>query len=215
MIESPAYDAQVVLSFSFSTARLTRRLYRSEEDNDPLTDDGSAVSVPVSSRPSQPLRQKPQQAKMKHHLAALVLSDSDGVDSPTYDGDVESSTAGGHTDAQTNPRVSTHTHHYSSSTSTLSNPHAEDRSPAHDNVTPGLDAPTRDPLSATAEPSVPAVVDTVFNPAALTPEDVQLFVRKAIEGEAWRKYKINPPPTDRPVRIYADGEYDLIFVSSC
>ncbi|KAF9451355.1 hypothetical protein P691DRAFT_724353 [Macrolepiota fuliginosa MF-IS2] len=189
MIESPAYDA-------------------SEEDNDPLTDDGSAVSVPVSSRSSHPLRQqKAQQAKMKHHLAASVLSDSDGVDSPTYDGDIESSTAGRHPDTQTHTRASTHNHHYSSSTSTLSNPHADDHS--QDIVTPGVNAPTRDPLSVAGEHSFSAAVEEDFNPASLTPEDVQSFVRKAIEGESWRNYKINPPPTDRPVRIYADGVYDL------
>lgn len=207
MIESPAYDAQVALLSTLSAGALMPRLNSSEEDNDPLTDDGSAVSVPVSSRSSHPLRQKTQQAKMKHHLAASVLSDSDGVDSPTYDGDVESSTAGGHPDTQANVRTSTHAHHYSSSTSTLSNPHAEDRPLTQDNVTPGLDAPTSDPLSAAtaAEPPVPAVVEAEFNPASLTPEDIQVFVRKAIEGETWRTYKINPPPTDRPVRIYADG----------
>jgi hypothetical protein len=56
-----------------------------------------------------------------------------------------------------------------------------------------------------------------FNPAVLTPEDIQSFVSKAIQGEAHRKYKINPAPTDRPVRIYADGEFFLqkIFPSRC
>jgi hypothetical protein len=56
------------------------------------------------------------------------------------------------------------------------------------------------------EPSVPAEAEEAFNPALLTPEDVQAFVSKAIQGEVHRKYSINPPPTHRPVRIYADGE---------
>lgn len=150
---------------------------------------------------------------MKHHLAATVLSDSDGVDSPTYDGDVESSTAGGNTDAQAHPRASLHTHHYSSSTSTLSNPRVTESLIALDNDTPGLDAPLVDPLSAAVvgEPPVPAVVEAAFNPAALTPEDVQLFIQKAIQGESSRNYKINPPPADRPVRIYADGASWCIY----
>lgn len=45
-----------------------------------------------------------------------------------------------------------------------------------------------------------------FDPAALTPEDIRAFVQKAIEGESWRTYRINPPPVDRPIRIYADGD---------
>jgi choline-phosphate cytidylyltransferase len=202
VIDSPAYDAHVASLFSFHRNTHTR-VHRSEEDNDQaLTDDGSAVSGPESSRPAQPLRQKTQQAKMKHHLAASVLSDSDRVDSPTYDGDVESSTVGGYTDTQPHPRASTLTHHYSSSTSTFSNPYTSE---APDNFTPGVDAPSTDPLSVARVPRVPAAVQAVFNPAALTPEDIQSFVRKAIEGESWRNYKINPPPAGRPIRIYADG----------
>lgn len=30
---------------------------------------------------------------------------------------------------------------------------------------------------------------------------------KAIQGDPQRHYKINMPPTDRPVRIYADGAF--------
>jgi choline-phosphate cytidylyltransferase len=55
-----------------------------------------------------------------------------------------------------------------------------------------------------------------FNPAALTTDDIQDFVAKAIEGEPDRKYKINPPPVGRPVRIYADGTslLSLSFLSA-
>lgn len=186
--------------------------HSSEEDNDPLTDDGSAVSGPVSSRPSHPPRSKPQQAKTKHHLQS-VLSDSDGVDSPTYDGDVESSAAMRGADPQANPRASTLAHHYSSSTSTLSNPHAEYQLSIFDIITPDLYAPARDSSTSTAAASVPVIADeTPFTPASLSTADIQSFVHKAIEGESWRKYKINPPPSDRPVRIYADGD-SIIFMS--
>jgi choline-phosphate cytidylyltransferase len=106
---------------------------------------------------------------------------------------VESSAAVRGADPQANPRASTLVHHYSSSTSTLSNPHTENLLSILDPITPDL----------AAESPVP---EAVFSPASLNTEDIQLFVQKAIEGEPWRKYKINPPPSDRPVRIYADGD---------
>lgn len=72
------------------------------------------------------------------------------------------------------------------------------------------------PLSATEEPAVPAAAKVAFNPAALTAEDIQTFVAKAIEGEDHRRYKINPPPKDRPVRVYSDGAFTSLrsFFSS-
>ncbi|KAI6095023.1 hypothetical protein EDD16DRAFT_1721185 [Pisolithus croceorrhizus] len=48
-------------------------------------------------------------------------------------------------------------------------------------------------------------VGTAFSSALLTPHDIQSFVRRAIEGELGRFYRISSPPTDRPVRICADG----------
>ncbi|TFK71572.1 hypothetical protein BDN72DRAFT_764786 [Pluteus cervinus] len=189
-VDSPAYDA-------------------SEEDNDPLTDDGaSAVSIPIRARtkPTPP-------ARPKHQLAASLLSDSDGVDSPTYDGDIESSATAG-PDGHTKPSHHHHYHHTFSSVSTLS---------MHDNTTPNADdkptpiaagtAPRHPPAFLVAqtldEPAVSAPAQAAFNPAALTPEDIQAFVQKAVDGETTRSYKINRPPTNRPVRIYADGVYDL------
>ncbi|PPQ77878.1 hypothetical protein CVT25_015365 [Psilocybe cyanescens] len=217
MVDSPAYDA-------------------SEEDNDPLTDDAhSAASLPIPiSRHAntQPANRsshlKPSSvSRQRQHL----LSDDESVDSPTYDGDVESSTtAGPDTPAHKGP-THHHHHHSTSSTSTLNTtfspsspgttPSAEPLnplSPAMRPTNPNSHLPvfisppvntTATPLLVTEEPAVPLASREAFNPAALTPDDIQTFVAKAIQGEDHRRYKINPPPVDRPIRVYADGVYDL------
>jgi choline-phosphate cytidylyltransferase len=160
-------------------------------------------------------------SRAKHQLASSLLSD-DGVDSPTYDGDIESSTTAGPEPSKT--LLAPSHHHRNSSGSTLTSPTSA--------VFPQTSAPSTQPhTQPTLRPSHPdhppifishpsnatttsprtaekrAALAT-FNPASLTPEDIQTFVRKAIEGESWRKYKINQPPTDRPVRVYADGLSD-------
>ncbi|KAI6118107.1 hypothetical protein F5141DRAFT_1194617 [Pisolithus sp. B1] len=157
-------------------------LFLELEDNDPLTDDGgSAMSMPVSARSTRPqLHGNRSTARAgRHQLASSMLSD-DGTDSQTYDGDVESSI----TAKASHGHLGFPTLRYSSSTSTLTSQIDDSR-------------------------SQPAPVDIAFNPASLTPNDIQSFVKRAIDGESGRSYRINPPPTDRPVRIYADGVYDL------
>jgi choline-phosphate cytidylyltransferase len=57
-----------------------------------------------------------------------------------------------------------------------------------------------------------ALAVAAFNPATLSPEDIQLFVRKAIEGESFRKYKINQPPTGRPVRVHVNGLFIYLLL---
>ncbi|PFH49980.1 hypothetical protein AMATHDRAFT_193949 [Amanita thiersii Skay4041] len=228
--DSPAYDA-------------------SEEDNDPLTDDGaSAVSIPVvrhssTTQPASRILSRPPasssssaavssipRSTARHHLASALLSDSDGVDSPTYDGDIESSTTMG-VDGTSTSRGGTHLHlhHRTSSVSTLSTPGtpvhpSSSFQPPHNNqITPSsepvdplippqraVDPQSQQPVFITApDPTSPTTKAKSPDPASFTEDDIQDFVRKAIEGDTTRTYKINPPPKGRPIRIYADGVYDL------
>ncbi|EPQ55851.1 hypothetical protein GLOTRDRAFT_60653 [Gloeophyllum trabeum ATCC 11539] len=250
-LDSPAYDA-------------------SEEDNDPLTDDSAhsasnGVSVTVSraqpalsssstQRPTKSSRNGASlgvgngigasgQRRSQHHLAASLTLSDDGVESPTYDGDVESTT---HTPtphhstlSDVDGEASIVTSHINntlspaSSASTLSPVSASSplpassRSPSPDVSTPSASTDTQaDPLShptlssttllnlasaPISEPTPPAVSREAFDPAALTPADIQAFVKAAIDGTdgTGREYKINPPPEGRPIRVYADGVYDV------
>ncbi|KAK7688492.1 hypothetical protein QCA50_008030 [Cerrena zonata] len=240
-LDSPAYDA-------------------SEEDNDPLTDDAaSAVSVHISSSRNrdktgsvnassnarnalQTGASRPSQAR--HALASSLVSSDDGVDSPTYDGDIESSTtaAGPHLDPTYRTTTSSSHHYAASIASTLSPstppstlPHVKSvqrPTPAHPSLptepAPAMPIPLHsakasdlvqvvnpnnpseliasyplDPLAATLlAPNTP----NTFNPANLTPEDIQAHFREQIDGEGIAVgvgeertfYKINEPAKGRP-----------------
>lgn len=197
----------------------------SEEDNDPLTDDGSpALHTPSSLRHSITAQHRgqttltarpgspPLRSRLKHTLSPYVVSD-DGVDSPTYDGDIESSTTVGRDRDHPSP-VQPH----SAVTSTLPSPTPHMQSlPAIVNVIPPQS--TASSSDADVEPARVVVhsadASPAFTPSTLAPEDIQAFVRRAINGEIHRKYKINEPPTDRPVRVYADGAYSVRFLHAC
>ncbi|VDC03171.1 unnamed protein product [Peniophora sp. CBMAI 1063] len=204
VVDSPAYDA-------------------SEEDNDPLTDDGaSALSVPAISRPVNSRSPLPRSSRLKHAAIPHHLSElsDDGVDSPTYDGDVESSTTVAAPASSTLSNASA-----SASASTMTSPASVARElPPEGTV---LTALVPAPPGASDEGQVRAIPVTVqhghhvtepppveaaqeaFNPASLTPEDIKAFVQDAIKGDGLRQYRVNPPPTGRPIRVYADGVYDL------
>ncbi|KZS89399.1 hypothetical protein SISNIDRAFT_489355 [Sistotremastrum niveocremeum HHB9708] len=187
-VDSPAYDA-------------------SEEDNDPLTDDGASMSGPVP-RTSNALSGRRASATANSRFKHAVTADDteSGIDSPTYDGDIESSTTAG-------PDNVHYPHSPSKQTidSTLTSPVSAVfptpppifiQHPSMDQTSPVTAVPP-------SEPTPPPVSEAEFSPASLTAEDIQEAVNKAIAGETHRKYKINPPPVGRPVRIYADGVYDI------
>lgn len=220
VMDSPAYDA-------------------SEEDNDPTDVDDAASAVSIAAPSSSRARTmaaigllKPSSnasSSRRHHLASSFLSDSDGVDSPTYDGDVESSTTAG--PESPHPHISSlkhgHHHHSMSSTSTLNTPAIPGSATTTDHIeTPGTEEPSTaailvtppsdpffHPQNVISEPAVPSSVPDAlsFDPAALKAEDIQAFVRHAINGAPIegsgieRAYKINKPPENRSIRIYADG----------
>lgn len=140
------------------------------------------------------------------------------MDSPTYDGDVESTST-----AAAALNYTRHVHHRSLlSTSTLNSP-SQSLTPSATMVptTPGPAPNGTTSTSATdytlSRPTIPIIMPdepapvpsaaNSFNPASLTDADIQAFVQKVIDGEPHRPYKINKPPTDRPVRIYADGSF--------
>jgi choline-phosphate cytidylyltransferase len=193
--------------------------FSSEEDNDdasPALPPHSSLRQSVASqhraqatltaRPGSP----PLRSRLKHTLAPYVVSD-DGVDSPTYDGDIESSTTVGRDRDHPSPVQPN-----SAVTSTLPSP-----SPLIHNlpavvtiIPPPSTASSSDvemvPARAHGSERPPAhEASPAFTPSTLSPEDIQAFVRHAINGEIHRKYKINEPPTGRPVRIYADGTYSV------
>jgi choline-phosphate cytidylyltransferase len=180
---------------------------------------------------------KPSTVTRSKHLLSNVLytSDSDGVDSPTYDGDIESSTTAAFSERERDVGYAALGlgHHQASSTSTLNTPlHLDSTVTSPFSGPPGTTqsvstpilelpanptdlAPTPSHPTLPTEP-VPASGSSLrsesrlgFNPAALTPADIQQFIQEAIkrEGELGkvRKYRINEPPEGRPVRIYADG----------
>ena len=190
-IDSPAYDA-------------------SEEDNDPTTDDGTpSISPPVPHQKSRAVGNHSNPLKVQNKKHQQVVDDEDpGVDSPTYDGDVESYTTAGPQHVGQRESTSSLRSAHSSSESTVSTM----TSPSALLVDSSHRPPTSSPLTrgeTTPEPQKPPSGNS-FDSAKITPEEIQKWVRDVITGHsqgapASRNYTINPPPTNRPIVIYADG----------
>ncbi|KAG1779872.1 hypothetical protein EV702DRAFT_965426, partial [Suillus placidus] len=137
-----------------------------------------------------------QAASRAHHqLASSMLSD-DGTDSQTYDGDVESSVTAAASSHPFSKTLHPTLHHFSSILTLTSQ---------IDDVPPS----SKPAVLAPNEPLPTAEATSTFNPAALTPDHIQAFIHEAIEGQSSRSYKINKPPLNWPVRVFADGVYDL------
>lgn len=149
-----------------------------------------------------------------------------GIDSSTstYDGDVSSAPGPpdrrGHATTKYPPHPQpTQSDDASSESRPGSGPgsHLSHMSWAHENHPSVMSHPTHlksnltprsQSLSKPPNPNLPPAPHGILS--RVPAEDLQAEMRQAIQNSGkQRSYSINPPPTDRPVRIYADGVYDL------
>ncbi|KAF9516722.1 hypothetical protein BS47DRAFT_1371669 [Hydnum rufescens UP504] len=224
---------------------------QSEEDN---TDDGSSIGVTPWARnqptggPTSLIQGRLNSnaiasSKSKTGTSRLAhVADADsGVDSPTYDGDVETTsttkyaaphpyptspvgrvgaTGGGipMSSILLAPSAPIATIPNSPSSSSFADPPSSSVSTESFDLSiepPPLNPPplrhvSGQPSHATSESGTNlAATESKFHTSGLSPEDIRRFIQRAIEGLDPRPYSINPPPSGRPVRIYADGVYDM------
>ncbi|BGP43221.1 choline-phosphate cytidylyltransferase [Rhodotorula kratochvilovae] len=161
----------------------------------------------------------------------------EGYDSAGHDGDISSATAASRSPLSA-ARISSHPHAFRApvglvpqQASYLSSASADDEAERGSSPSPPATETEGDeaPPAAVVASRHPGVAggagkeggatkdgEVMWAPAPsgflsnLTPAEIQEHIRTAIAGDPRRSYKIKPPPEGRPVRIYADGVYDLL-----
>lgn len=150
-----------------------------------------------------------------HHasrITAILSSDvDDGVDSPTYDGDIESSStavARGTEDAPStsgtplaSPILATTNEMRLMSDLTLS-----------ENLAGRANRPAEPSAADVALGNITDQAQAPFNPATSSEDEIQSWVKNIIlESNTIKSVPINPPPLGRPVRVYADGSVPYVL----
>ncbi|KAK4704290.1 choline-phosphate cytidylyltransferase, partial [Phenoliferia sp. Uapishka_3] len=126
------------------------------------------------------------------------------------DGDISSATAPSVSHRQPAlvpyPHAHPHPRHLNSQRSTDTTTDSPHTSPDINNASPASRHPGHG--GGDAPPAWAAAPQGFLS--NMTPKEIQGHILHAIEGDPGRAYKIKEPPRDRPVRIYADGVYDLL-----
>ncbi|MCO5598693.1 hypothetical protein L7F22_052791 [Adiantum nelumboides] len=173
--------------------------------------------APTSGNPLTTIREVKKKSTTAHPNADGSETDgelTDGAAANPYDGDVEFAAR---SPVVQQPGVTGSGQHGFHSVSAAQNAEKVQGPPGHVGSTAPLDTPSRSYLS------IVQITDEHQKPSSLIEKPIPMasvsnirnFIHRAIhEPDPARQYRINPPPEggknpSRPVRIYADGVYDL------